>query len=182
MTESGSKLRIFKILKIIISSLLITVLLLFTIAAIRTLSLDVNAGLQLAHWEKTNNKSLVIDHHQREELLANFKEAIRIPTVSFSRTEINTTALLEFDRFLRKAFPTVFSSSLVHHELVANYSHLFCVKGSQPELVPYMLLAHIDVVPASESDGWEAPPFSAKEIDGFIYGRGTIDDKNSLMV
>uniref|UniRef100_A0A669DIG3 Peptidase M20 domain containing 1, tandem duplicate 1 n=1 Tax=Oreochromis niloticus TaxID=8128 RepID=A0A669DIG3_ORENI len=181
MTESGSKLRIFKILKIIISSLLITVLLLFTIAAIRTLSLDVNAGLQLAHWEKTNNKSLVIDHHQREELLANFKEAIRIPTVSFSNTEINTTALLEFDRFLRKAFPTVFSSSLVHHELVGNYSHLFWVKGSQPELVPYMLLAHIDVVPASESDGWEAPPFSAKEIDGFIYGRGTIDDKNSLM-
>ncbi|XP_039863883.1 N-fatty-acyl-amino acid synthase/hydrolase PM20D1.2-like [Simochromis diagramma] len=181
MTESGSKLRIFKFLKIIISSLLITVLLLFTIAAIRTLSLDVNAGLQLAHWEKTNNKSLVIDHHQREELLANFKEAIRIPTVSFSKTESNTTALLEFDRFLRKAFPTVFSSSLVHHELVANYSHLFWVKGSQPELVPYMLLAHIDVVPASESDGWEAPPFSAKEIDGFIYGRGTIDDKNNLM-
>uniref|UniRef100_A0A3Q2VA73 N-acyl-aliphatic-L-amino acid amidohydrolase n=1 Tax=Haplochromis burtoni TaxID=8153 RepID=A0A3Q2VA73_HAPBU len=118
------KTKIFKFLKIIISSLLITVLLLFTIAAIRTLSLDVNAGLQLAHWEKTNNKSLVIDHHQREELLANFKEAIRIPTVSFSNTESNTTALHEFDRFLRKAFPTVFSSSLVHHELVANYSHL----------------------------------------------------------
>lgn len=48
--------------------------------------------------------------------------------------------------------------------------------------MPYMLLAHIDVVPASESDGWEAPPFSAKEIDGFIYGRGTIDDKSPLMV
>lgn len=45
-----------------------------------------------------------------------------------------------------------------------------------------MLLAHIDVVPASEADGWEAPPFSAKEIDGFIYGRGTIDDKGALMV
>lgn len=49
-------------------------------------------------------------------------------------------------------------------------------------MVPYLLLAHIDVVPASESDGWEAPPFSAKEIDGFIYGRGTIDDKSPVMV
>ena len=48
--------------------------------------------------------------------------------------------------------------------------------------MPYLLLAHIDVVPATESDGWEAPPFSAKEIDGFIYGRGTIDDKGSVMV
>ncbi|MED6293247.1 hypothetical protein CHARACLAT_008797 [Characodon lateralis] len=149
--------------------------------AIRTLSLDVNVGLQLARWEKSNNISLVIDQHQREELLARFKEAVRIPTVSFSDTESNTTALRQFDTFLRKAFPKVFSSSLVHHELVANYSHLFRVQGSQPKFVPYLLLAHIDVVPAKESDGWEAPPFAAKEIDDFIYGRGTIDDKCSLM-
>lgn len=73
MTESGQKFKIFKFLKIVISSLLIAALLLFTIASIRTLSLDVNVGLQLARWEKTNNLSLVIDHHQREELLANFK-------------------------------------------------------------------------------------------------------------
>ncbi|XP_032377276.1 N-fatty-acyl-amino acid synthase/hydrolase PM20D1.2 [Etheostoma spectabile] len=180
-TDSAPKFKMFKCLKIIIISFLITVILLFTIASIRTLSLDVNVGLQLARWEKTNNISLVIDHHQREELLAHFKGAIRIPTVSFSEKESNATALREFDRFLRKAFPTVFSSSLVRHELVANYSHLFSVQGSQPDLLPYLLLAHIDVVPASESDGWEAPPFSAKEIDGFIYGRGTIDDKGSLM-
>jgi hypothetical protein len=61
----------------------------------------------------------------------------------------------------------VFSSSLVQHEVVADYSHLFTVQGSQPDLVPYMLLAHIDVVPASESDGWDAPPFSAKALDWF---------------
>ncbi|KAM9856158.1 N-fatty-acyl-amino acid synthase/hydrolase PM20D1.2-like [Aulostomus maculatus] len=170
-----------KVLKIVISSVLIVILVLCTIASIRTLSLDVNAGLQLTQWEKTNNISLAMDHHQREELFASFKEAIQIPTVSFSPTDINTTALLEFNRFLRKAFPTVFSSSLVHHELVANYSHLFWVQGSQPDLVPYLLMAHIDVVPASESDGWEAPPFSAEEIDGFIYGRGTLDDKSSVM-
>ncbi|XP_069560458.1 N-fatty-acyl-amino acid synthase/hydrolase PM20D1.2 [Brachyistius frenatus] len=178
MKNSGSK---FKIVKICISSLLIIILILCTIAAIRTWSLDANIGLQLAHWEKTENISVVIDPRMREELLAHFKEAVRIPTVSLSQTDINTTALLEFDKLLRKAFPTVFSSSLVQHELVANYSHLFRVRGSQPDLVPYILLAHIDVVPASESDGWEVPPFSAKEIDGFIYGRGTLDDKSPLM-
>lgn len=80
------------------------------------------------------------------------------------------------------AFPTVFSSHLVKHEPVANFSHLFWVQGSQPNLMPYLLLAHIDVVPASESDGWDAPPFSAKEMDDFIYGRGTLDDKSSVMV
>ena len=70
---SDSKFKIFKFVKIIISSLLIAVLVLFTVASIRTFSLDVNVGLQLSHWEKTNNISLVIAQHQREELLANFK-------------------------------------------------------------------------------------------------------------
>uniref|UniRef100_A0A8B9LQE5 Peptidase M20 domain containing 1, tandem duplicate 2 n=1 Tax=Astyanax mexicanus TaxID=7994 RepID=A0A8B9LQE5_ASTMX len=101
--------------------------------------------------------------------------------VSFSEMNQNTTALQEFDKLLRKVFPTVFSSRLVKHEVVADYSHLFTVQGTEPKLLPYMLLAHIDVVPANEADGWEAPPFSAKEMNGFIYGRGTIDNKQSVM-
>lgn len=59
-------------LKVVVSSLIGTAGLLFTIATIRTLSLDPNGGLQLARWEKTN-MSLVLDEHQRQELLANFK-------------------------------------------------------------------------------------------------------------
>lgn len=73
MTDSGPKFKIVKFLKIIIVTSVITTLVLFTVAALRTLSLDVNAGLQLARWEKTNNISLAIDQHQREELLAKFK-------------------------------------------------------------------------------------------------------------
>ncbi|KAK7915804.1 hypothetical protein WMY93_011565 [Mugilogobius chulae] len=181
MTDTGKKLRIAKFLKIAISCSLLTLLALLTAAALRTLSMDVNAGLQLATWEKTANITLAIDRDQREQLLANLKEAIRIRTVSTSRTDINTSALLHFDRFIRKAFPTVFSSSLVKHEVVADYSHLFWVQGSRPELEPYMLLAHIDVVPAAESDAWDVPPFSADEKDGFIYGRGTMDDKSQVL-
>lgn len=40
----------------------------------------------------------------------------------------------------------------------------------------------MDVVPAVNLDVWEAQPFSGDVKDGFIYGRGTIDVKNSLMV
>lgn len=84
MTDSGPRFKIFKFLKIIIGSFLITIVVLSTIASIRTLSLDVNVGLQLAHWEKTNNISVVIDHHHREQLLANFKGNVRL-LVMFSR-------------------------------------------------------------------------------------------------
>jgi carboxypeptidase PM20D1 len=75
----------------------------------------------------------------------------------------------------------VFHSSLVQHEVVAKYSHLFTIQGSDPSLQPYMLMAHIDVVPAPE-EGWEVPPFSGLERNGFIYGRGALDNKNSVMV
>lgn len=37
------------------------------------------------------------------------------------------------------------------------------------------ILAHLDVVP--EGDGWSVDPFGAEIKDGFIYGRGTQDDK-----
>ncbi|XP_078012493.1 N-fatty-acyl-amino acid synthase/hydrolase PM20D1 isoform X2 [Phascolarctos cinereus] len=109
------------------------------------------------------------------------KEAIRIPTVAFSSENINTTALTEFGEHLRKVFPSMFSTSFIQHEIVEKYSHLFTIHGSNPKLEPYMLLAHIDVVPAPD-DGWEVPPFSGLERDGFIYGRGTLDNKNSAMV
>ncbi|XP_072305231.1 N-fatty-acyl-amino acid synthase/hydrolase PM20D1.2 [Eucyclogobius newberryi] len=181
MTDAGKKLRLTKFLKLTISCGVLTTVALLTVATLRTLSMDVNAGLQLATWERTDNISLAIDAGQREQILANLKDAIRIRTVSSSRADINTSALLHFHTFMRKAFPTVFSSRLVKHDLVADYSHLFWVQGSRPELEPYMLLAHIDVVPASESDAWDLPPFSAEERDGFIYGRGTMDDKSQVM-
>ncbi|XP_007523184.1 N-fatty-acyl-amino acid synthase/hydrolase PM20D1 [Erinaceus europaeus] len=108
------------------------------------------------------------------------KGAIQIPTVSFSNTKSNTMALAEFGEFIQKVFPTVFQTSFIQHEVVGTYSHLFSVHGSDPNLQPYLLLAHSDVVPASE-EGWEVPPFSGLERDGFIHGRGTLDNKNAAM-
>ncbi|XP_037352774.1 N-fatty-acyl-amino acid synthase/hydrolase PM20D1 [Talpa occidentalis] len=108
------------------------------------------------------------------------KDAIKIPTVSFGPEEFNTTALAEFGEFIYKAFPTLFKTSFIQHEVVGEYSHLFTVQGSDPSLQPYLLTAHIDVVPAP-AEGWEVPPFSGLERDGFIHGRGTLDNKNSVM-
>ncbi|XP_037680816.1 N-fatty-acyl-amino acid synthase/hydrolase PM20D1 isoform X3 [Choloepus didactylus] len=108
------------------------------------------------------------------------KGAIQIPTVSFSDEESNTTALAEFGEYMQKVFPTLFNTSFIQHEVVGEYSHLFTVQGSDPTLQPYMLMAHFDVVPAP-GEGWDVPPFSGLERDGFIHGRGTLDNKNSVM-
>nr|XP_034977325.1 N-fatty-acyl-amino acid synthase/hydrolase PM20D1 isoform X3 [Zootoca vivipara] len=118
---------------------------------------------------------------ERRELKEALQGAIRMQTVSFSPNDQNTTALAEFEPYIRKAFPAVFSAAFIKHEVIGEYSHLFTIQGSNAQLQPYMLIAHIDVVPASP-DGWDvSDPFSAEERDGFIYGRGTLDNKNSVM-
>ena len=44
---------------------------------------------------------------------------------------------------------------------------------------PLLLMAHSDVVPAERSQ-WTVDPFSAENRGGFLYGRGTQDDKSLL--
>lgn len=44
---------------------------------------------------------------------------------------------------------------------------------------PLLMMAHSDVVPADRSQ-WTVDPFSAESRGGFIYGRGTQDDKALL--
>lgn len=39
-----------------------------------------------------------------------------------------------------------------------------------------MLVHHMDVVPASVTD-WSVPPFAGLERDGYVWGRGTVDNK-----
>jgi acetylornithine deacetylase/succinyl-diaminopimelate desuccinylase-like protein len=44
---------------------------------------------------------------------------------------------------------------------------------------PLLLMAHSDVVPAERAQ-WTSDPFGAQLKDGYIYGRGTQDDKSLL--
>ena len=83
--------------------------------------------------------------------------------------------------FFLTVFPNLHASPLIQHEIVANYSILYTIKGRNSKLTPYLLMAHLDVVPANDSN-WDAPPFDAEIKDGFIYARGTIDFKQGVMV
>ena len=44
---------------------------------------------------------------------------------------------------------------------------------------PILIMGHTDVV-GVQADKWIADPFSGLRKDGFIYGRGTLDDKDNL--
>ena len=55
------------------------------------------------------------------------------------------------------------------------------LRGSNPELQPILLLAHLDVVEADPAD-WSVEPFRFLERDGYYWGRGTTDDKDECAI
>lgn len=46
--------------------------------------------------------------------------------------------------------------------------------GTDPSAPTLLLMGHIDVVPANGAD-WQRDPFGADVVDGFVWGRGSVD-------
>ncbi|KAH9523726.1 hypothetical protein Btru_040736 [Bulinus truncatus] len=116
-----------------------------------------------------------------DERLARFQEALRFKTISYDDIDYNKDDLTRYVHFIIKSYPHLMNSSIVKWEVVNNYSLLFYVKGSDPSLTPYLLMGHLDVVPVTNLEAWEAPPFSGQILNGHFYGRGAIDMKHSVM-
>ena len=53
--------------------------------------------------------------------------------------------------------------------------NLFATIGSSGKHLAFA--GHTDVVPPGNEESWTYPPFSAKNVDGKIFGRGTEDMK-----
>jgi len=65
--------------------------------------------------------------------------------------------------------------------VISEFSLLYTWKGKNSALKPVILMAHMDVVPAGESDSWQKKPFSGENDGTYIWGRGTLDDKSSMI-
>src|SRR5262245_7765674 len=109
-------------------------------------------------------------------------QAVRFQTISHQDpAQFPGAAFDGFHAFLERSYPRV-KAALVR-EKVNGHSLLYEWRGSDPALKPILLMAHQDVVPADPAslDKWTRTPFSGEVADGFIWGRGTIDDKGGLM-
>jgi carboxypeptidase PM20D1 len=113
-----------------------------------------------------------------DEVVERFRELLRIPTVSHSDEATDAAVFEKFRLALGEAFPLVHEHLTVHR--VLEQSLLLHWEGRDDE-DPVVLMAHIDVVPVDESAPWQHPAFSAEVHDGAIWGRGTLDDKGSLV-
>lgn len=112
-------------------------------------------------------------------------EAIRFRTITVASGDPRVGQegpWLELQAWMEETYPT-FHAAATKETIPGGYSLLYTWEGSDPSLDPLLLMAHQDVVPVNigtEGD-WDAPPFSGAIQDGYVYGRGAIDDKGSMV-
>ncbi len=106
--------------------------------------------------------------------------AVKLQTIASADADQSADAFRALHDLIAQSFPAFHAAA--RREIVANYSLLYTWEGSDPKAPPIALLAHQDVVPiapGTEGD-WQVPPFSGEVKDGFIWGRGSWDDKGNL--
>jgi succinyl-diaminopimelate desuccinylase len=113
---------------------------------------------------------------KRESFISDLQNLIRIPSVAgeaegeypFGR---NVQDALEFMLGLGRSMGFEVKN-------VDNYGAHIDFPGSEAGIMA--VVGHVDVVP--EGDGWTHDPFGGELADGWIYGRGTQDDKGPTLV
>jgi len=106
--------------------------------------------------------------------------AIRHRTIA----PVDSASQPEFERFhgfLTESFPVLHKR--LARETINQHSLLYTWQGREPKLKPILLMAHMDVVPIDSvsENSWTHAPFSGKIEDGYIWGRGAMDDKASAL-
>jgi carboxypeptidase PM20D1 len=108
--------------------------------------------------------------------------AIRIPTVSYDDPALlDTTAFLAMLAYLDDHFPL--AGAAMEKTIINSFTVIYHWKGKVNNTQPSILYAHLDVVPIEEvnRDEWLHDPWSGDTAQGYLWGRGALDNKGSMI-
>ena len=109
-----------------------------------------------------------------KEYVAKLKRLIDCRTV-FKRDGENDKEFTKFYRVVDEEFPLLVKNA--ERLTFGSGCFFYIIRGKNAEK-NILLMSHHDVVDAT--DGWQTDAFCAVEIDGALYGRGTVDTKTPL--
>src|SRR5262245_46596759 len=109
-------------------------------------------------------------------------QALRFRTISHQDpARIEGKEFLNLHGYFEHTFPRVHSA--LTKEVVGDYSLLYTWKGKNDKLRPVLFAGHQDVVPVEPGTEarWQQPPFEGRLAEGYIWGRGAMDDKSGTL-
>lgn len=115
----------------------------------------------------------MFSENEKKEFLERYTEFIRIPSISASGKSIHETAGYLKDLMGEMGLSPEILATEGNPVVHGDYD---C--GSDRTLLVYN---HYDVQPVDPLDEWDDDPFSARVKEGRIYGRGSSDNKGTLM-
>lgn len=113
-----------------------------------------------------------------EDAAKRLSQGVQLKTIS-TPDPADTTfeTFTQYVQLLQTSYPTTHKA--LKREVLGEANLIFTWTGSDPSLKPVLMLGHMDVVPIEPKtlSSWTQPPFSGAISGGFIWGRGTLDDK-----
>ena len=126
--------------------------------AVALLSVSLPATAQQIDWPKVN-----------EEAMRNYQSLVQIDSTT---TEVGVAAFVKKTLEAEGIPVTVVAKDAARPNVIAR------IKGNGTKK-PLLIMGHSDTVKIDPSK-WTFPPFSATRNGGYVYGRGTLDDKSNL--
>jgi acetylornithine deacetylase/succinyl-diaminopimelate desuccinylase-like protein len=110
----------------------------------------------------------------QREIVATLKDFVRMQTFSPPGNETQAAT------FFRDILHQEGIDSIILEKEAGRGNLVARIKGNGKKR-PIILMGHLDTV-GVEREKWTVDPFAAVEKDGYLYGRGTTDDKTSATV
>ena len=116
----------------------------------------------------------------KEAITEHLAEALRYETISMvDQFKGRDEPFLGLRKWILETYPHLAKEAEL--TIIADYSLVFRLEGTDPDLLPCAFLSHQDVVPAPDK-GWDYPPFGGVlGEDGYLYSRGALDMKDHLV-
>ena len=117
-----------------------------------------------------------------DRIVRNFARSVTFQTISHQDpAKTDARQFTGFLSWLQEAYPRVYAEMEISY--AGGLTPVYKWNGTDPSLKPVSLTGHYDVVPVlPETLGdWTEPPFEGNVSDGFIWGRGTLDDKVAVI-
>jgi carboxypeptidase PM20D1 len=132
--------------------------------------------------KQNKNNSATAAPVVKESSLKHFQRIVQFKTISYADTaQFDSSQFLGLQRYLDTAYPLVHENMV--REVINNYTLMYHWKGRNDTARPIIFLAHLDVVPVESSslEAWQVDPFSGTIKDGYVWGRGSFDNKVNMV-